>query len=125
MVNARKLCAITQLVMHEVQAPRLVETLNAMARCAIYRRLAAARSPSAEYQVAYNKSIKSNVCTNAQQLLAGTQISKQIGTDIQAVYVDIQTDFSLTPLCAASLMVDFVQKVITGTIGAGSCPAAS
>src|ERR1700677_1441978 len=36
--------------MHEVQAPRLVETLNTLAGCAIFRRLAAARSPSAEDQ---------------------------------------------------------------------------
>jgi hypothetical protein len=71
------------------------------------------------------KSIKSEVCTDLAQLLSGAQTSDQIGTDIQAVYTDIQTDFSLTPLCAASLMGVFVQRLVTGKVSAGSCPAGS
>jgi hypothetical protein len=40
--------AITQLVMHEIEAPGVIETLGPMARCAIYRCVAAARPPSAQ-----------------------------------------------------------------------------
>jgi hypothetical protein len=69
--------------------------------------------------------IKSEVCTNLEQLLSGIQTGNQIGTDIQALYTDLQTDLSLTPLCAASLMGVFAQKLITGKISAGSCPAGS
>jgi hypothetical protein len=69
--------------------------------------------------------VKSEVCTDFAQLLSGTQTSDQIGTDIQAVYTDMQTDFSLTPLCAASLMGVFAQELITGKISAGFCPSGS
>jgi hypothetical protein len=65
--------------------------------------------------------IKSEVCSNLSQLLSGAETTSQIGTDIQTLYTDLQTDFSLTPLCAASLMGVFVQSVITGQISAGSC----
>ena len=71
------------------------------------------------------KLVKSEVCTNLAQLLSGIQTGNQIGTDIQALYTDLQTDLSLTPLCAASLMGVFAQKLITGKISAGSCPAGS
>jgi hypothetical protein len=71
------------------------------------------------------KLVKSEVCTNLAQLLSGIQTGNQIGTDIQALYTDLQTNLSLTPLCAASLMGVFAQKVITGKISAGSCPAGS
>jgi hypothetical protein len=69
------------------------------------------------------KLVKSEVCTDLVQLLSGTQTSDQIGNDIQAVYNDLQTDLSLTPLCAASLMGVFAQRLITGKISAGFCPS--
>jgi hypothetical protein len=69
------------------------------------------------------KLVKSEVCTNLVQLLTGIQTGNQIGTDIQALYTDLQTNLSLTPLCAASLMGVFAQRLITGKISAGSCPA--
>lgn len=67
--------------------------------------------------------VKSEVCTDLVQLLGGTQTSDQIGNDIQAVYTDLQTDLLLTPLCAASLMGVFAQRLITGKISAGFCPS--
>jgi hypothetical protein len=69
------------------------------------------------------KLVKSAVCTDLVQLLSGTQTSDQIGNDIQAVYTDLQTDLSLTPLCAASLMGVLAQRLITGKISAGFCPS--
>ena len=71
------------------------------------------------------KLVKSEVCTNLAQLLSGSQTGAQIGTDLQTLYTDLQTDLLLTPLCAASLMGVFAQRLITGKISAGSCPAGS
>jgi hypothetical protein len=69
------------------------------------------------------KLIKSEVCTALTQLLSGTQTGNDIGTDIRDVYADLHTDLELTPICSASLMGVFVQRLITGKISAGSCPA--
>jgi hypothetical protein len=65
------------------------------------------------------KLVKSEVCTNLAQLLNGIQTGNQIGTDVQTLYTDLQTDLSLTPLCAASHIGVFAQKLITGKISAG------
>ena len=69
------------------------------------------------------KLIKSDVCTDALELITGVQTGKQIGPDIQAVYGDIESDLSVKPMCAASLMADFVQSLITGRLSVGFCPA--
>jgi hypothetical protein len=71
------------------------------------------------------KLIKSDVCTDAMELLTGIQTGKQIGSDIQAVYSDLESNFSLKPLCAASQMADFVQRVVSGKLSVGFCPAGS
>lgn len=66
--------------------------------------------------------VQSEVCTDFQQLISGVQTGNQIGTDIQTLLTDLQDNFTLTPFCAASLMLVFAQEVIDGNIGAGSCP---
>jgi hypothetical protein len=69
--------------------------------------------------------IKSDVCSDLAQVLNGTQSGSQIGSDFQAIYVDLQSNFSLTPICAGSLMAVFAQRLITGRVSAGLCPAGS
>ena len=64
-----------------------------------------------------------NLSRSSTELLPLTM--KTTGPHILAVYIDTQTDVSLTPLCAASLMGVFAQRPITGKIRAGFCPAGS
>jgi hypothetical protein len=66
--------------------------------------------------------IKSNVCAAFTEVL-NTQSGDLIGFQIQDTYLQLQVRLSMTPLCAASLMAVFAQKVISGSFSAGSCPA--
>lgn len=65
--------------------------------------------------------IKSVVCSKVVGLFDGTQTGSSIGYSIQYLYLQLQQ--SLTPLCSGSLMVVFAQKVVDGSLSAGSCPA--
>ena len=64
--------------------------------------------------------IKSDVCMDLEQFLIGTQTKNQFGPDLQAIYIDVQLQFSLPHWCAASLILVFAQNVITGKISADS-----
>jgi hypothetical protein len=85
--------------------------------------LPACKGTPVETQKEAVKLIKTDVCTDALELLTGVQTGKQIGQDIQGVYDDIESDLSVKPICAASLMADFVQQLITGKLSVGFCPS--
>ena len=65
--------------------------------------------------------IKSQVCSNFEGLLDGTLSGSSIGYAIQVLFLQLQ-ELPLPSLCAGSLMAVFAQKVIDGSLSAGSCP---
>lgn len=66
--------------------------------------------------------VKSEVCTDFAQLMSGSKSGNNIGNDLGALLIDLQTDFDLPSFCAASLMLVFAQQIVNGKISVGSCP---
>ena len=121
-------------------SPRRLSTVNMISVCAlvcVFKGVASATvSPtqaSGQFaacgaaQTATLKSafalIQSEVCSDLDLIVTGVQSGNNIGPDIVTLYNDLQTQLSLTPLCAASLMGVFAQEVINHEVSAASCPA--
>ncbi|MBV8894032.1 MAG: hypothetical protein JO138_23680 [Acidobacteriaceae bacterium] len=78
---------------------------------------------STQTQQAAFKLIKSEACNELNLIVIGVNSGNDIGPAIVTLFTDLQTQFSLTPLCAASLIGVFAQRLVTAQVSAASCPA--
>jgi hypothetical protein len=116
-------------------SPRRLSTVLVLSVCAlvcVFKGVASAQtngqfSACGGVQTATLKSafrlIQSEVCNELNLIVTGVHSGNNIGPDIVTLYNDLQTQLSLTPLCAASLMAVFAQEVINHEVSAAACPA--
>ncbi|MBV8809524.1 MAG: hypothetical protein JO033_12695 [Acidobacteriaceae bacterium] len=120
----RKLSTVASLILFAISAVALPATIraNPEIRSNTNNPFSACGTFSLQTQQQAFKLIKSEACNELNLIVTGVHSGNDIGPDIVTLFTDLQTQLSLTPLCAASLIGVFAQRLVTAQVSAASCP---
>ena len=87
--------------------------------------IAACKGVSPSIVTQAEQSAQTQACARAAQYVIGTEkaTKQNVTADAKAIFLSLESQFSLPPFCAASIVAVLAQELSNGKLSAGSCPA--